>query len=77
MTSTVTASDATGTPESWAGMPVRPDVVVLIAERHGRPVGYVSAVRRLHLRFGAEILALDDLFVVPRWSPCGRPGPSE
>jgi ribosomal protein S18 acetylase RimI-like enzyme len=57
------ASDVAGTPESWAAMLARPEVVVLIAERDGRPVGYVSAVRKLHLWFGAEILALDDLFV--------------
>jgi len=57
------ASDATGTPESWAAMLARPDVVVLLAERDGVPVGYVSAVRRLHLWLGRDILALDDLFV--------------
>jgi ribosomal protein S18 acetylase RimI-like enzyme len=57
------ASDAAGTPESWAAMLRRPEVVVLIAERDGAPVGYVSAVRKLHLWLGEDILALDDLFV--------------
>ena len=57
------ASDVHGTPESWAGMLARPEVVVLVAERDGRPAGYVSAVRRLHLWLGRDILVLDDLFV--------------
>src|SRR5687768_4493872 len=57
------ASDAAGTPESWGAMLARPDVVVLLAERDGVPVGYVSAVRRLHLWLGRDILVLDDLFV--------------
>jgi GNAT superfamily N-acetyltransferase len=57
------ASDAAGTPETWAGMLARPEVVVLVAERDGVPVGYVSAVRKLHLWLGRDILALDDLFV--------------
>jgi ribosomal protein S18 acetylase RimI-like enzyme len=57
------ASDARGTPESWAEMLARPEVVVLVAERDGRPAGYVSAVRRLHLWQGRDILVLDDLFV--------------
>ena len=57
------ASDVQGTPESWAEMLARPEVVVLVAERDGRPAGYVSAVRRLHLWLGRDILVLDDLFV--------------
>jgi ribosomal protein S18 acetylase RimI-like enzyme len=57
------ADDAAGTPESWAAMLARPEVVVLVAERDGRPAGYVSAVRRLHLWLGRDILGLDDLFV--------------
>lgn len=57
------ASDAAGTPESWAVMLGRPDVVVLLAERDGMPVGYVSAVRKLHLWLGRDIYVLDDLFV--------------
>jgi ribosomal protein S18 acetylase RimI-like enzyme len=47
----------------WARMLARPEVVVLLAERDGEPVGYVSAVRRLHLWSAEDILALDDLFV--------------
>lgn len=57
------ASDAAGTAESWAAMLARPDVVVLLAERDGVPVGYLCAVRMLHLWLGRDILALDDLFV--------------
>jgi ribosomal protein S18 acetylase RimI-like enzyme len=57
------ASAVRGTPASWAAMLARPEVVVLLAERDGRPVGYVSAVRRLHLWLGTDILGLDDLFV--------------
>ena len=57
------ASDVAGTPESWAAMLARPDVVVLLAERDGVPAGYVSAVRRLHLWLGRDIYALDDLYV--------------
>jgi ribosomal protein S18 acetylase RimI-like enzyme len=52
-----------GTPETWGRMLARSDVVVLLAERAGEPVGYVSAVRKLHLWFGTDILALDDLYV--------------
>lgn len=48
---------------TWTAMLARPEVVVLVAERDGLPVGYVSAVRRLHLWLGTDILALDDLFV--------------
>ena len=48
---------------TWTAMLARPEVVVLVAERDGQPVGYVSAVRRLHLWLGTDILALDDLFV--------------
>jgi ribosomal protein S18 acetylase RimI-like enzyme len=57
------ASDVAGTPESWAAMLARPDVVVLLAERDGVPAGYVSAVRPLHLWLGRDIYALDDLYV--------------
>ena len=48
---------------TWTRMLARPDVVVLVAERDGVPAGYVSAVRKLHLWLGTDILALDDLFV--------------
>lgn len=56
-------SDVSGTPDTWAAMLARPDVVVLIAERDGRPMGYVSAVRKLHLWLGTDILVLDDVYV--------------
>lgn len=52
-----------GTPARWAEMLGREDVVVLLAERDGVPAGYVSAVRRLQLWDGRDILGLDDLFV--------------
>ena len=47
----------------WRRMLGRPEVVVLVADRDGEPVGYVSAVRRLHLWSATDILGLDDLFV--------------
>jgi ribosomal protein S18 acetylase RimI-like enzyme len=56
-------ADVVSRQDTWATMLARPDVVVLVAERDGAPVGYVSAVRKLHLWYGEEILALDDLFV--------------
>jgi ribosomal protein S18 acetylase RimI-like enzyme len=43
----------------------RPEVIVLLAKRDGRPVGYVSAVRQLHLWTGGDVLNLDDLYVRP------------
>ena len=51
--------------ELWRSLLARPDVTVLLAERGGAAVGYVSAVRRLHLWTGGDVLALDDLFVRP------------
>ena len=51
--------------ELWRPLLARPDVTVLLAERGGAAVGYVSAVRRLHLWTGGDVLALDDLFVRP------------
>lgn len=59
------ADAVSGTPETWAAMLARADVVILLAERDGEPVGYVSAVRKLHLWLGHDILALDDLYVRP------------
>lgn len=38
-------------------------VTVLLATVDGEPVGYVSAVRSLHLWSGRQIMALDDLYV--------------
>src|SRR4051794_25449323 len=51
--------------ELWRSLLARSDVTVLLAERDGAAVGYVSAVRRLHLWTGGDVLALDDLFVRP------------
>jgi GNAT superfamily N-acetyltransferase len=57
------AEHVAGTEDTWAQLLGRDDVVVLVADRDGEPVGYVSAVRKLHLWNGADILALDDLYV--------------
>ena len=57
------ASDVVSDLPTWTAMLARPEVVVLVAWRDGRPAGYVSAVRRLHLWLGTDILVLDDLFV--------------
>jgi GNAT superfamily N-acetyltransferase len=43
----------------------RPEVIVLLAECDGEPVGYVSALRQLHLWTGGDVLGLDDLYVRP------------
>ena len=53
------------TPSGWGSLLERGDVVVLLAERAGRAVGYTSAVRRLHLWTGADVLAVDDVYVRP------------
>jgi ribosomal protein S18 acetylase RimI-like enzyme len=50
---------------SWQEVLNRPEVMVLLAEVDGEPVGYVSALVRPHLWTGQEILALDDLYVRP------------
>jgi len=49
----------------WAEMLERDDVVVLLAVRGERAVGYTSAVRRLHLWTGGDLLAVDDVYVRP------------
>jgi ribosomal protein S18 acetylase RimI-like enzyme len=49
----------------WRGLLARPEVIVLIAHRNGGPIGYVSAVRQLHLWTGGDVLNLDDLYVRP------------
>jgi ribosomal protein S18 acetylase RimI-like enzyme len=41
----------------------RADVIVLLAERDHRALGYVSAVGQLNVWAGRDILALDDLYV--------------
>jgi ribosomal protein S18 acetylase RimI-like enzyme len=51
------------TPDSWREMLSRDEVIVLLAERDGVPAGYVSALRRLHLWTGGDVIALDDLYV--------------
>ncbi|MEU7795301.1 GNAT family N-acetyltransferase [Micromonospora tulbaghiae] len=51
------------TPDRWREVLGRADVTVLLAERDGDVLGYVSAQRRLHMWSGTDILALDDLFV--------------
>jgi len=53
------------TPEQWSGLLRRDDVVVLLAERDGAALGYTSAVRRLHLWSGGDLLAVDDVYVRP------------
>ncbi len=51
--------------EQWRTLLARSEVTVLLAERDGAAVGYVSAVRQLHLWSGGDVLALDDLYVRP------------
>ena len=51
--------------DRWRTLLARPEVIVLLAERDGRPVGYVSALRQLHLWTGGDVLNLDDLYVRP------------
>jgi ribosomal protein S18 acetylase RimI-like enzyme len=67
----------TVTAARWRELLALPEVTVLLAEAvsppdgegdgasGGEPVGYVSAVRRLHLWSGRDVLALDDLYVRP------------
>jgi ribosomal protein S18 acetylase RimI-like enzyme len=49
----------------WRTLLARPDVIVLLAEYEGSSVGYVSAVRQLHLWTGGDVFNLDDLYVRP------------
>jgi ribosomal protein S18 acetylase RimI-like enzyme len=51
--------------EQWRTLLARADVTVLLAHRAGAVVGYVSAIRQLHLWSGGDVLALDDLYVRP------------
>jgi ribosomal protein S18 acetylase RimI-like enzyme len=51
--------------EQWRALLARAEVIVLLAERNGHPVGYVSAIRQLHLWTGGDVLNLDDLYVRP------------
>ncbi len=57
------ADTVTITTTRWSELLGRPDVTVLIAERDHEPVGYVSAVRRLHLWSGTDVMAIDDVYV--------------
>lgn len=59
------SDSVTVTAAQWAGYLERSDITVLLAEIDRQPVGYVSAVRRLHLWSGSDIIALDDLYVRP------------
>ena len=59
------SDSVTVTAAQWAGYLERPDITVLLAEIDREPAGYVSAVRRLHLWSGSDIIALDDLYVRP------------
>jgi ribosomal protein S18 acetylase RimI-like enzyme len=49
----------------WRTLLQRPEVIVLLAERDGAAVGYVSAIRQLHLWTGGDVLNLDDLYIRP------------
>lgn len=51
------------TVDHWRELLGRDDVIVLLAERAGEGMGYVSALRRPYLWTGGEVLALDDLYV--------------
>jgi ribosomal protein S18 acetylase RimI-like enzyme len=51
------------TRDSWVELLDRGDVIVLLAERAGHALGYTSAVRRLHLWSGQDVLAVDDVYV--------------
>ncbi|MFC0624142.1 GNAT family N-acetyltransferase [Kribbella deserti] len=53
----------TVTVDQWRELLGRDDVIVLVAERAGEAMGYVSALRRPQLWSGEDILALDDLYV--------------
>jgi GNAT superfamily N-acetyltransferase len=53
------------TDEHWRQLLDRPEVIVLLAERDRDAIGYVSAVRQLHLWTGGDLLDLDDLDVRP------------
>jgi ribosomal protein S18 acetylase RimI-like enzyme len=51
--------------QQWRTLLARADVTVLLADRASAVVGYVSAIRQLHLWSGGDVLALDDLYVRP------------
>lgn len=49
--------------QTWEERLIRDDVIVLVAWRAGEAIGYVSAIRRLHLWSPHDVIALDDLYV--------------
>lgn len=51
--------------DQWRSLLARPDVIVLVAEQDGATLGYVSAIRQLHLWTGGDVINLDDLYVRP------------
>jgi len=59
------------TVDQWRKLLGRDDVVVFLAELDGEAVGYVSALRRLHLWTGGDILGLDDLYVREQYRSTG------
>jgi GNAT superfamily N-acetyltransferase len=61
----------TVTLERWRELLADDAVTVLLAEHDGEPAGYVSAVRRIHLWTGREVLGLDDLYVRERFRGAG------
>lgn len=61
----------TATVGDWRGFLGRDDVIVLVAEVDGPPVGYVSAQRRPYLWVGGDVLALDDLYVREQFRDAG------
>jgi ribosomal protein S18 acetylase RimI-like enzyme len=57
------SDDVTGDVTTWRALLARPEVTILLAEVDEQPVGYVSAVRRLHLWTADDLVVLDDLYV--------------
>ncbi|ADB30640.1 GCN5-related N-acetyltransferase [Kribbella flavida DSM 17836] len=53
----------TSTVDRWQELLAEDAVIVLLAQYDSEPAGYVSAVRRLHLWSGTDVLGLDDLYV--------------
>jgi GNAT superfamily N-acetyltransferase len=51
------------TAQQWRDLLARPEVIVLLAERDGKALGYVSVLRRFHLWSGTDHFDLDDLYV--------------
>lgn len=62
------------TPEHWAAILAREDVLILLAERDAAMLGYVSAARRLNLWLASDILAVDDVYVRPTGRNAGVGG---